>query len=92
MNNMLDEALKLKPQLISWRRAIHRQPELGFDIYLTAELVVQTLTDLGIETQTGVGKTGVVARLGQGDGPVIAVRADMDALPIQEANPVEYAS
>lgn len=89
---MLDEALILKPQLVAWRRAIHRQPELGFDVYRTAELVVQTLTELGIEIQTGVGKTGVVARLGQGGGPVIAIRADMDALPIQEANPVEYAS
>jgi amidohydrolase len=57
-----------------------------------AELVVQALTQLGVETQTGVGKTGVVARLGDGHGPVIAVRADMDALPIQEANAVEYAS
>ena len=90
--DMLNEAQKLKEELISWRRRIHRQPELGFDVYQTAELVSRTLSDLGIEAQSGVGKTGVVAYLGDGEGPTIAIRADMDALPIQEANPVDYAS
>jgi amidohydrolase len=89
---MLKEAREIQAQLTKWRRAIHRQPELGFDVYRTAELAARVLTELGLEVQTGVGKTGVVGRLGASDGPVIAIRADMDALPIQEENEVEYAS
>ena len=89
---MLHKARQIRPQLVHWRRTIHRQPELGFHVYRTAELVAQALGDLGVEVQTGVGKTGVVGYLGEGEGPVIAIRADMDALPIQEANQVEYAS
>lgn len=89
---MLNKAEGIKDKLIEWRRAIHRQPELGFHVYKTAEFVVTTLTNMGIEVQAGVGKTGVVATLGEGDGPVIAIRADMDALPIQETNDVDYAS
>ena len=89
---MLAEAQQIKNDLIQWRRTIHRNPELGFNVFQTGELVAQTLSDLGIETQTGVGKTGVVAYLGEPQGPVIAIRADMDALPIQEENAVEYAS
>lgn len=89
---MLKEARELQEKLIQWRRAIHRQPELGFAVHRTAELVARALTDLGLEVQAGVGKTGVVGYLGEGDGPVIAIRADMDALPIQEENQVEYAS
>lgn len=89
---MLEKAEAIKNQLIEWRRTIHRQPEIGFNVYRTAELVVKTLTEMGIEVQPGVGKTGVVARLGDAEGPTMAIRADMDALPIQEANHVEYAS
>jgi len=54
--------------------------------------VTRTLSELGLEAQTGVGKTGVVGYLGEGDGPVVAIRADMDALPILEANAVAYRS
>mgnify|MGYP000930243244 CR=1 FL=1 len=89
---MLNQAQALKPVLVQLRRAIHRQPELGFDVHATAGLVARTLRDLGVEAQTGVGKTGVVGYLGDGDGPVVAIRADMDALPILEANDVEYKS
>jgi amidohydrolase len=89
---MLAQAREIQEQLRQWRRAIHRQPELGFDVHRTAELVATALTDMGIEVQTGVGKTGVVGYLGSGEGPVIAIRADMDALPIQEENEVDYAS
>lgn len=77
---------------MAWRRRIHRQPELGFAVHRTAELVARTLRDLGAEVQTGVGQSGVVGLLGEGPGPVIAIRADMDALPIHEANAVAYAS
>jgi amidohydrolase len=89
---MLEEAREIQQQLTQWRRTIHRQPELGFDVHHTAELVATILANLGIRVQTGVGKTGVVGYLGAGDGPVIGMRADMDALPIQEENEVEYAS
>ena len=89
---MLASAQQIKPRLVELRRAIHRQPELGFEVHRTAELVARTLNELGIETRTGVGRTGVVGYLGDGDGPVIAIRADMDALPILEANAVDYAS
>lgn len=89
---MLTKALSLKPRLIELRRTIHRNPELGFDVHRTAELVARTLGELGVEVQTGVGKTGVVGYIGDGDGPVIGIRADMDALPILEANQVDYAS
>ena len=89
---MLERAKALKGEMVRLRRTIHQNPELGFDVYETAGLVAQTLADLGIEAQTGVGKTGVVAHLGRGGGPAIGIRADMDALPILEQTGVEYAS
>ncbi len=89
---MLDKAKNIKDALVRLRRTIHQHPELGFEEYQTAALVVDTLNKLGIETQAGVGRTGVVARLGNGNGPRIGIRADMDALPILEANEVEYKS
>lgn len=67
-------------------------PELGFEEFQTGTLVAETLNQLGVEYQTGVGKTGIVARLGTGEGPKIGIRADMDALPILEANDVPYKS
>ncbi len=66
-------------------------PELGFQETRTAARVAEVLTELGYRVRTGVGRTGVVAERGEGH-PVIAVRADMDALPIQEENDVPYAS
>jgi amidohydrolase len=89
---MLDEAQAIKEQLSQWRRTIHRRPELGFDVQRTAELVATVLAELGLDVRTGVGKTGVVGTLGKGSHPAIAIRADMDGLPIQEENTVEYAS
>jgi amidohydrolase len=89
---MLAEAQAIKEQMIQWRRTIHQWPELGFDLQRTAALVAETLAGLGVELRTGVGKSGVVAYLGDGNGPVIGVRADMDALPILEENAVPYAS
>ncbi len=88
---MLAQAQAMAQQLSGWRREIHRHPELGFQEVKTAAKVASTLDELGYRVHTGVGKTGVVAELGSGS-PVIAIRADMDALPILEANPVPYAS
>lgn len=89
---MLPLAQALAPKIVELRRTIHRQPEIGFDVHRTAELVARTLGENGIEAQTGVGRTGVVGYIGDGDGPTVAIRADMDALPITEINQVEYVS
>ena len=89
---MLDKAQELQNTLSALRRTIHMNPELSFQEFKTASLVGKTLSDLGIEHTMGVGRTGVVARLGNGNGPAIGIRADMDALPILEANDVEYKS
>ncbi len=88
---MLELARNIDDQLIAWRRDIHMHPELSFRETRTARLVAEELAAMGLEVQTGVGKTGVVGYLGAGE-PVIGIRADMDALPIQEENDVPYAS
>ncbi len=88
---LLERALALQDQIVAWRRDIHRYPETSFQEFRTSRLVADTLSELGIEVQTGVGKTGVVGYIGDG-APVVGIRADMDALPIQEANDVPYAS
>src|SRR6185369_12864497 len=88
---MLEKAQELSDKIVTWRRDIHMHPELSFQEFRTANLVADTLRELGLEVETGVGKTGVVARIGEGR-PAIGIRADMDALPIQEINQVPYAS
>ncbi len=88
---MLKQAQALAKQLVAWRREIHAHPELSFREHGTARLVTETLESFGIEVQSGVAKTGVVGYLGEGS-PIIGIRADMDALPIHEANDVPYKS
>jgi len=88
---MLQRARALQDQLVRWRRAFHQHPEVGFTEAHTAALVADELRKLGLRVETGVGKTGVVGHLGSGS-PCVALRADMDALPLQEANNVPYAS
>lgn len=79
--------------LVSWRRHLHQYPELGFKEHLTAEFIAQQLTAWGIDHQTGIAKTGIVATITGGQpGPVLAIRADIDALPVQEENEVSYRS
>ena len=91
--DILSRARVLLPQLIAWRRQIHQHPELGFQEFKTAQLVANALTQLGIEFRAGVGSTGIVAEIhGDQPGPLIALRADMDALPIHETNDAEYVS
>lgn len=92
MHPAVERAKRLQTHLVSIRRRIHRHPELGFQEVETARLVADELTALGIKPQTGLGGTGVVAEIGTGSGPIVALRADMDALPIQERNTVAYAS
>lgn len=78
---------------IALRRDLHQHPELGFDLPRTAGVVAERLRAFGLEVQTGVGQSGVIGVLeGATAGPTVLVRADMDALPIQEENAVPYAS
>jgi amidohydrolase len=88
---MLERAQELSAVLVELRRDIHRHPELSFQEHRTAQKAAERLAELGIDVRTGVGKTGVVGDLGH-KGPRIALRADMDALPMQEENEVPYAS
>lgn len=88
---MLEKARALQGQIRAWRREIHRHPELGFQEIKTSDKAATVLSELGWRVRRGVGKTGVLADLGQGT-PMIAIRADMDALPIQEANDTPYVS
>src|SRR5271170_1249394 len=92
-NEFKAEADAMRDELVARRRDLHEHPELGFEEVRTAGIVARELNNLGLEVQTGVGKTGVVGLLeGAHDGPTILVRADMDALPIREENETDYAS
>src|SRR5215217_5581650 len=87
------KAGELAPRLIAWRRDIHQHPELSFQETRTAALVAQHLKAIGLEVQTGVGGNGVVGILRGGKpGPVVALRADMDALPVTEMVDVPFKS
>lgn len=88
----LEQVYQIESELVRLRRDIHAHPELGFTEHRTAALVADTLRELGIPHRTRVGRTGVVAEIGSADGPTIAIRADMDALPITEANAIPYRS
>jgi amidohydrolase len=83
----------IEQKVIDWRHDIHQNPELGNREFRTADLIAKHLKSLGIEVQTKVGVTGVVGILkGDKPGPVIALRADMDALPVEEKNDLPFAS
>jgi amidohydrolase len=88
---MLNKTQEISSQIVEWRRDFHMHPELGFQEVRTAAKIAELMESWGYQVHTGVGKTGVVAELGEGK-PVVAIRADMDALPIQEANDVPYKS
>lgn len=95
LKNVRLEIRALQLQLVEWRRQIHQKPELGFQEKITAEFISQKLQNWGIEHQVGIAQTGIVAII-KGEksthGKVLAIRADMDALPIQELNEVPYCS
>ena len=87
------QAKEIEAKVIEWRRHLHQYPELSNREVKTAALVADHLKKLGIEVQTGVAKTGVIGLLKTGKpGPVIALRADMDALPVTERNSLPFAS
>lgn len=87
------DAANLRDELIDRRRDFHRHPELAYQEHRTAGIVADELNKLGLEVQTGVGRTGVIGILeGAKAGPTVLYRADMDALPIHEENQAEYVS
>ena len=87
------EAERLGDEVVAWRRDIHRNPELSNREFRTSAKVARHLESLGMEVQTGVAHTGVVGLLKGGKpGPVVALRADMDALPVVEQTGLPYAS
>jgi amidohydrolase len=86
-------ARDIEPKVIEWRRHFHQFPELSYEEKNTAEKIASHLTSLGMEVKTGIARTGVIGILkGNAPGPVIALRADMDALPVTERNSLPFAS
>ena len=88
---MLKQSHAISEELIEWRRDFHMHPEIGFELHRTSKIVADELEKMGYRVKRGVGKTGVVAEIGEG-GKMVAIRADMDALPILEMNETEYVS
>jgi hippurate hydrolase len=93
IDRIKDVSSSVFDRVVELRRSIHRNPELAYEELETSKLVAETLQNAGLAVTTGVAKTGVVGVLAGGKpGPVTALRADMDALPIQEENTFEFAS
>src|SRR5579862_7946177 len=93
MSSPIEQIRRHHAELTAIRHDIHAHPELGLEEHRTAELVAQKLEEWGIEVHRGIGKTGVVGVLQNGNGEAsIGLRADMDALPILEATGLPYAS
>jgi amidohydrolase len=92
MTTLLQRAVAFEPDLVELRRDLHRHPELSFQETRTAAEAARRVEELGFAVQTGIARTGVVAELANGNGPIVALRADMDALPIRETSDVPYRS
>ncbi len=90
--DLLDRAQSLKSRLIEIRRDLHQYPELSFGEERTAALAAREAEAAGFAVRTGIARTGVIAELTNGEGPTVAVRADMDALPVQEVSDAPYTS
>ena len=80
------------PKVVEWRRDFHQHPELSNQEFRTAKIVADHLRSLGMEVETEVAHTGVVGTLRGGDGPVVALRADMDGLPVTELVVLPFAA
>ncbi len=92
-DDLLRSANEFKDEMIAWRRHLHKNPELSFEEYKTVQFVKEKLEKLNFDIEYPVAKTGLVATFkGEQDGPTVALRADMDALPIQEESDKEYKS
>ena len=86
------EAKKISDWIIEIRRELHRHPELMYEEFKTSELVRRELDKLGISYESPIAKTGVLGTIGNGNGPCVALRADMDALPIHEETDIPFKS
>jgi IAA-amino acid hydrolase len=91
-DELIQHAEKNKDWILNLRRQIHRHPELMYEEVETSKLIQSTLSELGVEFKSGLAETGVLGTIGGGDGPCVALRADMDALPIHEQTDVEFRS
>ncbi|SDY66555.1 M20 metallopeptidase family protein [Tindallia californiensis] len=89
---LLEAVQKEEENIIRWRRHFHRYPEVGFEVENTANYIAEHLEEWGLEVAKNVGRTGVVGFLKGGEGKTIALRADMDALPITETKETDYQS
>jgi metal-dependent amidase/aminoacylase/carboxypeptidase family protein len=89
---IVEQIASLEKELTAWRRDIHAHPELGFEEQRTSDFVAGKLAEFGIEVHRGIGRTGVVGVLKSGTKKSIGLRADMDALPIQEENDFAHRS
>src|SRR6185295_7807067 len=90
---VIEPIVRLQEEMTRWRRDIHAHPELGFEETRTSDIVAEKLRSFGLEVHRGIGKTGVVGVLRSGSSTrSIGLRADMDALPIEEANTFEHRS
>ena len=90
--NIRKEIITIKDSIIKWRRDFHEYPELAFKEHRTGDVILKELRSMGMEPKERVGKTGVTADLQFGDGPMIGLRADMDALPIKETSGLDFSS
>ena len=90
--NIRSEIKDIEKNIIGWRRDFHQYPELGFDEHRTSKIIGEALKEMGLAPKMNVGKTGVTADLTFGTGPTIALRADMDALPMQETSGLDFSS
>ena len=88
-----DQIANIEDKVIEWRQHFHQNPELSNREFKTAEKIAEHLKSLGMDVQTGIGKTGVVAILkGDNPGKVVALRADIDGLPVTERNDLSFKS
>lgn len=90
--DVLGRAMAEKTWIVDLRRRLHQIPELRYQEFETKRLVLETLREIGIPSPIEMAETGLVATVGSGDGPCVALRADMDALPIQELTDVDFRS
>ena len=91
-HDLKDEAAAIKEWMVQIRRDIHRQPELGYEEVKTAARIRQALDEMGVSYRWPLAETGILATIGSGENPCVALRADMDALPIQEDADVPFRS
>ena len=90
---LLNEADEIEQEIKQMRENFHKHPELGFNEYKTSSFAATYLEDCGLDVKRNVGKTGVIGFLkGNSNSKTVALRADMDALPIQESNNISYKS